>query len=64
MGDRHELEAGYVNLANKEWIPEEEAYNYALDRCLNGEDHEEFKKAFVEWFYSGNYIRLEKGEEL
>lgn len=42
-------------------VTEEEAFDYALERCLHGtpEDQEEFRSALVEWFYSGNYLRRE-----
>lgn len=42
-------------------VPEEDAYDYALDRCLHGseEDQEDFKEMLVEWFYSGNFIKEE-----
>ena len=42
-------------------VTEEDAYEYALDRCLNGPDHEEFKEMLVEWFFSGNFIKEEVG---
>ena len=43
-------------------VTEEEAFDYALERCLHGtpEDQEEFRSMLVEWFYSGNYLRREK----
>lgn len=42
-------------------VTEEEAFDYALERCLHGtpEDQEEFSSMLVEWFYSGNYLRRE-----
>lgn len=42
-------------------VTEEEAFDYALERCLRGtpEDQEEFRSMLVEWFYSGNYLRRE-----
>lgn len=43
-------------------VPEEEAYDYALDRCLNGEEHEEFREMLVEWYFSGNWIKEEEDE--
>ena len=36
-------------------VPEADAYEYALERCLHGPDHEEFKEMLVDWFYSGNF---------
>lgn len=40
------------------------AYEYALDRCLNGPDQEEFRAMLVEWFYSGNWRCVKDAEEL
>ena len=47
-----------------EKVEEEEAYDYALDRCLHGEqqDQQEFKEMLVEWFYSGNWLEKEQEE--
>lgn len=44
-------------------VAEDEAYDYALERCLKGteEDWQEFRKELVEWFFSGNWIE-EEGE--
>lgn len=43
-----------------EVVPEEEAYEYAMERCFGTEEEkEEFKKMLVEWFYSGNWITAE-----
>ena len=43
-------------------VTEEEAIDYALERCLKGteEDQEEFRKELVEWFFSGNWIDEER----
>lgn len=45
------------------FVPEENAYQYALERCLFGtlEEQEEFREMLVEWFYSGNWVK-EDGE--
>lgn len=53
-----------VNSEKGNVVPEEEAYGYAFERCTNGsdEDIQEFKKMLVEWFYSGDWIKYEKGE--
>ena len=42
-------------------VEEELAFAYALERCLHGtpEDQAEFKEAFVEWYYSGNWVRVD-----
>ena len=54
-------EKGYHEMGTNVFVPEDEAYEYALDRCLNGseEDKKEFKQMLVEWFYSGNWTREE-----
>ncbi|MBQ8803445.1 MAG: hypothetical protein IJZ53_07430 [Tyzzerella sp.] len=46
-------------------IEAEQAYQYALERCLHGttEDQQEFKKMLVDWFYSGNFIKEEISNE-
>ena len=43
-------------------LTEEEAFDYALERCLKGteEDQEDFRKELVEWFFSGNWIDEER----
>lgn len=55
-------EPGYHEYGTGVFVPESEAYNYALERCLNGteEDVKEFKEMLVEWFYSGGDWRKEK----
>ena len=42
-------------------VQEEEAYDYALERCLHGSeaDQQEFKDMLVEWYYSGNWLQEE-----
>ena len=46
-------------------ITEEQAFEYALERCLFGsqEDKREFKSMLIEWFFSGNFIKEEKENE-
>jgi phenylalanyl-tRNA synthetase beta subunit len=48
-------EKGYHELGTNEFVPEDEAYEYAIEACLNGSEdmQKEFKKMLVEWFYSG-----------
>lgn len=38
-------------------VEEEQAFEYALERCLKGsaEEQQEFKEMLVEWYYSGNW---------
>lgn len=53
---------GYHNIKSNEFVPEDEAYDYALEQCLNGaeEDVKEFRTMLVEWFYSGNWVKEEE----
>lgn len=44
-------------------VNSEDAYEYALDRCLNGPDQEEFRTMLVEWFYSGNWKEAPDGQD-
>lgn len=55
--------AGYVEIGTGNFVSEEDAFDYALERCLHGteEDQREFKEMLVEWFYSGNWV-YEDGE--
>ena len=50
--------AGYLEIGTGNFVPEEDAFDYALERCLHGteEDKQEFKEMLVEWFYS-NWIK-------
>ena len=52
-------EPGYHEYGTNVFVPESEAYDYALERCLHGseEDMKEFREMLVEWFYSGNWRR-------
>ena len=54
-------ESGYHEIGACNFVPESEAYEYALERCLNGteEEQKEFKEMLVEWFYSGNWVKEE-----
>ena len=51
-----------VNAEEGTIVTEEEAYDYALERCLGGtpDDQKEFREMLVEWFYSGNWIKEDK----
>ncbi len=55
-------EPGYHKFGTEEFVPEKEAYEYALDQCLNGseEDQKEFRTMLVEWYYSGGAWRKEE----
>ena len=54
-------EPGYTEFGTGNFVPDSEAYEYALQHCLNGTEEEvkEFKEMLVEWFYSGNWIRVD-----
>ena len=53
---------GFHEVGTGNFVPESEAYEYALERCLNGteEDIKDFKVMLVEWFYSGGDWRKEE----
>ena len=42
-------------------VEEDQAYEYALERCLHGtaEEQEEFRRMLIEWYYSGNWLKEE-----
>lgn len=46
--------AGYKEMGTGIFVAEEDAYGYALERVSQDE---ELKQEFVEWFYSGNWIK-------
>ena len=50
---------GYVEILTDEFVPEDEAFEYAFERCTNGTEDEqkEFKAMLVEWFFSGNWVK-------
>lgn len=50
---------GYLEIGTGDFVPEEDAFDYALERCLHGteEDKREFKEMLIEWFYSGNWVK-------
>lgn len=45
---------GYKEMGTEIFVPEEDAYDYALERISQDED---LKQEFVEWFYSGNWVK-------
>lgn len=60
----------YRNIATDEIIEEDEALDYALEKCglqfadnYNSQEREEFKEMFVNWFFSGNYIEEDNDDE-
>lgn len=54
-------EKGYHNIRTNDFVPEKDAYDYALWQCMFGdlETQKEFKEMLVEWFFSGNWIKEE-----
>ena len=47
-------DAGYTEFGTGIFVPEEDAYRYATERVSLDE---ELKQEFVEWFYSGNWVK-------
>ena len=47
---------GYKEIGTMIFVPDEDAYGYALERISQDE---ELKQEFIEWFYSGNWIKEE-----
>ena len=45
---------GYEEMGTGIFVPEEDAYQYAMERIALDED---LQREFVEWFYSGNWIK-------
>lgn len=48
--------AGYKEIGTGIFVLEEDAYDYAMERISLDED---LQKEFVEWFYSGNWVKEE-----
>lgn len=50
---------GFHEIGTGVFVPESEAYEYALEQCLHGseEDIKEFKEMLVEWYFSGNWVK-------
>ncbi|MCI9135440.1 MAG: hypothetical protein HFI31_14845 [Lachnospiraceae bacterium] len=52
---REELQGpGYEEIGTGLFVPEKDAYSYALEVLSY---YEKERKEFVEWFYSGNWIK-------
>ncbi len=58
--EEKEIEEGYMEMGTNVFVSKEDAYDYALERCLNGseQDQKEFKEMLVEWFFSGNWVEV------
>lgn len=58
---------GYKEMGTGNFVPEESAFDYAIEQCAETVPQEfhkirwtqEFKEMLVEWFYSGNWIKEE-----
>lgn len=46
--------AGYEEIGTGNFVADEDAYQYALERIGQSE---ELKKELVEWFYSGSWVK-------
>lgn len=59
--DKALKQKGYHEMGTNVFVPEDEAFAYALDRCLHGTELEqiEFRVLLVEWFYSGGWVKEE-----
>lgn len=49
--------AGYSEIGTGVFVPEEEAFEYAMERISLDQA---LKQELVEWFYSGNWIKEER----
>ena len=56
---------GYTEIVTLNFVPEEDAFDYALEQCVESapqgfrdiEWTQKFREMLVEWFYSGNWIK-------
>lgn len=48
---------GYTEIGTNIFVPERNAFDFAIERILGGTEEE--KEEFIEWFYSGNWIKEE-----
>lgn len=53
--------SGYIGIGPESGtrVEDEDAYTYALERCLHGTEaeQEEFKEMLLDWYYSGNWVK-------
>ena len=45
---------GYKKMGTRIFVPEEDAFEYALERISQDENE---KREFIDWFYSGNWVK-------
>lgn len=56
---------GYVTIDGSEFVSDENALRYVLEKCgvkvfdITAPDAEEFKAMIVEWYFSGNWVRVD-----
>lgn len=59
---------GRIEIGTGVFVPEEDAFDYALERCFEIVPNfvhrlkwtDEFKKMLVQWFYSGNWVKVDE----
>ena len=56
MCEPEEKEPGYINFSDDTFVPDYDALEYAREHA---EQEDMTDSEFVEWFYSGNWIRSE-----
>ncbi len=61
--ERKSKEFGYREIRTNIFVPESDAYEYALEQCLNGAEQREFREMLIEWYYSGNWIKESRDAE-
>lgn len=50
--------SGWEEIETGTFVPEKDAYRYAMERISQDEDlKREFEESVVEWFYSENWVR-------
>lgn len=46
---------GYFEMGTGNFVPEEDAFSYAMERIKEGTEEEKWE--FIDWFYSSNWIK-------
>lgn len=67
--------SGYRGFHTKEFVEDEDAFEYAFEKVMNDEEEQqeffgylrtmfehdaEERQTFVDWFFSGNWIRVKE----
>ena len=56
---------GYEQIKGNKFVRDEDAQDYVLKQCgiaivdAAAPDHEEFMRDLVEWYFSGNWVRVD-----